>query len=98
MKSVVIRPEAEADLDEVFDWYEARRKGLGAEFLLCIEQAIDGILQFPEAAPLVHRNLRRAFIRRFPYGVFYLVEDTRIVVVGVIHGSRSPRVWKKRLN
>lgn len=31
---VIIRPEAEADISQQFDWYEARKKGLGYEFLI----------------------------------------------------------------
>ncbi len=29
--SVVIRPEAEADLQNTFEWYEEQEKGLGLE-------------------------------------------------------------------
>ncbi len=31
--TVVVQPEAEADLTEAFLWYEARRAGLGAEMI-----------------------------------------------------------------
>lgn len=96
MKSIYIRPEAKADIREAMKWYDARRAGLGVDFRLCVEGAIDNILRFPEASPLVHGSLRRAFVRRFPYGVFYVVEETRVVVFGVIHAKRSPRVWKRR--
>jgi len=34
---------------------------------------------------------------RFPFGVFYVVDDDGAVVIGVIHGSRHPRRWKSRL-
>lgn len=34
---VIVRPEAEAELSKAYDWYEARRSGLGDEFLLSIE-------------------------------------------------------------
>ena len=98
MKSLVIRKVAEQDLDEASKWYESRRTGLGAEFLLTVETAVASILAHPEANALVHKNLRRAFIHRFPYGIFYYVEEPRIVIVGVIHSSRSPRIWKRRLS
>jgi hypothetical protein len=29
----IFRPEAESDMEEGFQWYEARRDGLGFEFL-----------------------------------------------------------------
>lgn len=42
---------------------------------------------------MVHRKTRRALTHRFPFGVYYLVEDGMLVVVAVMHGSRSPRQW-----
>jgi hypothetical protein len=44
----------------------------------------------------VHRTVRRALLRRFPFGVFYRAEPSRIVVIGILHGSRDPKVWKGR--
>lgn len=32
-----IRPEAEAEMAEAFDWYEARVPGLGSDFLSCLD-------------------------------------------------------------
>jgi toxin ParE1/3/4 len=51
----------------------------------------------PNQYPVVHRNVRRALVRRFPYGVFYVVEGQRIVVLAVFHGSRDPSQWKSRV-
>ena len=34
---VRIRPEAEADIQDAYKWYESQRKGLGESFILCIE-------------------------------------------------------------
>ncbi|TDJ67211.1 MAG: hypothetical protein E2O37_01045 [Proteobacteria bacterium] len=54
------------------------------------------ISETPLMYPIVHRNTRRAIIHRFPFCVYYLVESTEIVVVAVMHGSRSPHRWKSR--
>ena len=40
---LIINPEAEADLIEAKAWYDARRPRLGDDFLLCVEEAFDGI-------------------------------------------------------
>ena len=95
-RTLVIRPEAEADVDKIRRWYEQQRDGLGADFLLCFEEALEKIRRHPELYPLVHRQVRRGFVRRFPYGVFYVVDDDRIAVVGVFHASRDPRRWQSR--
>jgi plasmid stabilization system protein ParE len=73
-----LRPEAEADLLAAFQWYEIHLKGLGDEFLQEVDRSLNLIQEQPQSYPVLHRDIRRALIRRFPYGVFYLVErETR---------------------
>jgi hypothetical protein len=38
--SVVLRKKAERQILEAFSWYEEQRKGLGDDFLLCLESAL----------------------------------------------------------
>ncbi len=94
---VIFRPEAQADLEETYAWYEEQRAGLGEDLLLCMEDALSKIRRHPEAYPEMHKGVRRALIRRFPYGVFYLVEEEAIVVIAVFHSRRDPRRWESRL-
>jgi hypothetical protein len=35
---VIVRPAAEADLQEAYAWYEERESGLGAEFVRCVDK------------------------------------------------------------
>ncbi len=46
--------------------------------------------------PLVHKELRRMLIRRFPYGLFYLMEEGMIVLLAVFHARRDPKQWQSR--
>ncbi|MGH8497384.1 MAG: hypothetical protein ACRERV_01015 [Methylococcales bacterium] len=45
---------------------------------------------------VVDRATKRAVINRFPFGIYYRVENATIVVIAVMHGSRNPRRWKNR--
>lgn len=67
---LLIRSEAEADIDEAYRWYEDQQEGLGAEFVKVLEDAFAKIRTHPEMYPLVHRNARRLLIPKFPYGIF----------------------------
>jgi len=67
---LIVRPEAEVELTDAFDWYEDCVPGLGAEFLLCVEAILNSILRSPHQFPRVHRTVRRALTRRFPYEIF----------------------------
>lgn len=95
--ATVIRPAAHADLQAAYDWYEKKRQGLGSEFLDCVDETLERIRQWPDIGFTIYKSLRRARVRRFPYGVFYLIEGQAIVVVGVFHGRQAPRRWKSRL-
>jgi toxin ParE1/3/4 len=95
-RDIVIRPEAEADLAEAFAWYENRCPGLGSEFLLCVDAALNAMQRNPEMHATLHKDVRRALVRRFPFGVFDVVEESRIVVLAVFHAKRDPRGWQDR--
>lgn len=96
MMAIELLAAAAADVQDAFRWYEHRRVGLGAEFIGCLDAALAEIQRAPDAQHLVHRDVRRKLMRRFPYGVFYRREPTRILVVAVFHCSQSPSLLKKR--
>jgi hypothetical protein len=56
------------------------------------------IRRFPELAPIYQEPYRRMLVRDFPYGVFYQVQPTRIVVVSVLDLRQDPGVINKRLS
>lgn len=91
-----LRHEAEADLTDAARWYESQACGLGHEFLDAVQDALFAIKKSPLLYPVVHRRTRRALIGRFPFGVYFRLEDDAIVVFAVMHGSRDPRRWKAR--
>jgi toxin ParE1/3/4 len=92
----ILRPEAAADVEEACRWYEARRQGLGDEFLEVVGEALEFIGAHHESAPIVHRDARRQLLRRFPHGIFYRVIQDQVVVLGCFHARRNPRPWRSR--
>jgi plasmid stabilization system protein ParE len=97
MYRLIIRPEAETELAEAFDWYERRLPGFGAQFLTAVDTAVGSILGNPLQHPIIYRNVRRALARRFPYQVLFIVEENIIVVIAVFHGARDPKRWQDRI-
>ena len=88
-------PSAERDLSEVFSWYEEQRRGLGSRFFLAVEAAMESIKRTPLLFPIVHRTVRRARVKRFPYGVYFEVAEGEIVVIRIYHARRDPRRMKR---
>lgn len=93
---LIIRPEAEQDIQGAFGWYEDRVSGLGREFLRCLDAALSQINRFPTAYPVIYQNIRRNLTRRFPFGVFDSVDKHSIIVLAVFHVHRDPALWQKR--
>ena len=82
---------------DAFDWYEDRVPGLGSDFLLCVDAVFSAILRSPQRYPQVHQRARRAVMRRFPYSVFFVEDDQRVVVLSVFHAKRNPKGWQERI-
>ena len=74
---LIIRPEAESELLDAIDWYEARSPGLGSELLRCIDACFQRVLRNPELYPVVHRGIRMALVRRFPTSCFTALGRSR---------------------
>ncbi len=86
-----VRRRAELDIDETYAWYELRAEGLGEAFLRAVDACLARIARHPEANAVQHDRVRRARLRRFPYGVFYAIREDFIDVLAVYHGRRRPR-------
>jgi plasmid stabilization system protein ParE len=92
----VFEPEVQAEVDDAYTWYERQREGLGEEFLDEVQAVLNRIQQDPELRAVIYRNVRRSFLRRFPYAVYYRIEPDRIAVVAVHHTKRDPSRWQSR--
>jgi toxin ParE1/3/4 len=93
---LVTQPRAARDVEVIFDWYDDERPGLGREFLEELRATISRVLAGPYRYQVLRSDIRRALVRRFPYAVFFAVEGNSIVVIRVLHTSRSPREWQLR--
>ena len=104
-------PEAAAEFEEACTWYRNVRPELGDRFVLAIEAAaavqaqgghvaIEAVVTAVSERPLqfaaIYRGRRRAGVRRFPYGIFFEVQDARVLVIACFHSSRDPKRWQAR--
>jgi plasmid stabilization system protein ParE len=96
-RPLILRAEAEADVEAAYHWYEERNPGLGAEFLRAVEASLSSIERDPELYPKHYKRAHRALLRRFPYALFYVIAPDLVEVIGCIHTRRHPRRWRSRL-
>jgi plasmid stabilization system protein ParE len=97
VRPVIFTPAARAELTEAHDWYENEAHGLGRLFRTAVDAAIQRMSANPRQFPVVHKNVRRALVRRFPYALMFVIEpDEALTVIACFHGSRDPKHWEKR--
>lgn len=77
------------EFDAAFRWYEEQRSGLGVEFARDVDRQAGSLKRFPNAFPVVFEDARRTILKRFPFGVYYTVEEARIVILAVLHLKRD---------
>ena len=92
----IVRPLAEADLEDAARWYEDERAGLSERFLSDVDRTIARIRERPFEFPAVSGDVRRALLHTFPYAVYFRTSDAAVVVLAVLHLRRNPKVWRGR--
>jgi toxin ParE1/3/4 len=98
MKRVLeITEQAYSDVAASWTWYEDQREGLGDRFMVAYREALERIQSMPEIFSQVDARVRRAMMRRFPFGVYFLLEQERIGVIAVLHASRDPDELQRRV-
>lgn len=88
--------EAELEVQECADRYEAAVPGLGKRFLDEVERVVDLLIESPELGALIEGEIRHFVLRRFPHSVIYAVAGDRLYILAVAHGSREPGYWSER--
>ncbi|MCD4706221.1 MAG: type II toxin-antitoxin system RelE/ParE family toxin [Candidatus Sabulitectum sp.] len=89
-------PEADAEFFNAINHYEECEGGLGYDFSIEVYSAIQNILEYPEAWPILDDEIRRCQTNRFPYGILYSIEENEIFILAVMHLNRKPDYWKHR--
>lgn len=92
----ILSPFAEEDLDAIHEWYQQCDENVFKRFDKAISEKLTSILSNPHQNPIIHRDIRRAVMKKFPYSIFYQIIEDRIIILSVLHHKRNPRVWKKR--
>ena len=84
-----VRKQALADIRSAMAWYESQLPGLGDVFLSRVQERMRVLGESPRGYPQVLEAIRRAPVKRFPYGIYYRERPDRITVLAVFHYKQS---------
>jgi hypothetical protein len=88
---------AEDEFAQAVRYYNEQSPGLGFEFAAEVRRASGRIQANPRAWHALSSRTRRCRVSRFPYGVVYQEREDCLLVVAVMHMSRHPEGWRKRV-
>jgi toxin ParE1/3/4 len=91
-------PEALQEYREAALYYAERDPALAMRYVETVEDAIRRLVEAPSAWRILDDDVRRCLTHVFPYGVLYTVETDFILIVAVMHSSREPGYWKRRID
>ena len=87
---VIISHRARVDLETAIEWYNAQQYDLGIDFLLDFYTCLDFLSTFPKVSAVVYKGYRRLIIKRFPYSIFYEIDEiTKEVIILAIWGNKQ---------
>ncbi|MGF1575358.1 MAG: type II toxin-antitoxin system RelE/ParE family toxin [Cyanophyceae cyanobacterium] len=92
----VFHPEAFNEYAESVQYYMEQRVEVAQGFINAIEGTVYRIMESPTRYATIDGDVRRCMALKFPYGLLYTIEQDYILIVAVMHCSRSPGYWKNR--
>ncbi len=88
---LIIKPEAEDEINQAVDWYEAKQLGLGYDFLIHLQSYFDLLKTEVPIFELKRKpSYRELPLGRFPFVIIYELRDDTIVVYSIFNTSQNP--------
>jgi hypothetical protein len=95
--NIVVLEDAADDLDAGRRFYESRGEGVGDYFVESILSDLDSLVLYAGVHPK-HYGFHRMLSKRFPFGVYYEVEQGNVYVYAILDMRRDPLWVRKELN
>ncbi len=94
---IELSESAEKDFESSYKYYEAESPKVAEKFLKTVDKQIERISKNPDSYPVVHKDIRKSVIKRFPFLIYFQIKLAIIQIIGIFHTSRNPEIWKKRI-
>ena len=93
---VEISSDAEEDLVEGYWFYERQSSGLGDYFRSCLIADIESLAYYGDIHT-IEFGFHRALSKRFPFCIYYRMDEDRVIVAAVLDARRDPLWIRRRL-
>lgn len=95
--SLIVKPKAQQDIKKAIEWYKEQSENLPKKLLNKIDESLEKIEKTPEHYQKRYNEIRIVFTKKFPYGIYYTLEENTIFVHAVLHTKQNPKTAEKRV-
>ncbi|MCS3867118.1 plasmid stabilization system protein ParE [Chryseobacterium ginsenosidimutans] len=88
---LILKSNAHKDLADGIEYYQSQKKGLGLQFLKCVQKFFDRISKNPFHYSLKSNQFREAYIQKFPYVIIYQIIESEIIIFSVFNTHQNPQ-------
>ena len=96
VSKIIVKPLAEIDINESVNWYELHNEKLAEEFLFELRDAVRIVSNSPLGFAKRYKEIRAFSLNKFPYNIYYIIENDTMFIVAVLHQKRNPKILKTR--
>jgi len=89
--SVRYTPAAAAEVANTIRWYDQPDINQATSFVRELERTETHLTSRPALYQRIEGEIRRAVLRRFPYSLFYVIENDSVIVLACMHQHQIPR-------
>ena len=90
--TINLTPAAVEDIQTAMDYYNSRSPNLGYRFTDEVDNSLQAIAKMPEAYGYRYKNVRAKLLYKFPFLIFFIIDDKKIIVevLRIFHTSQEP--------
>ena len=81
------------------EWYAHKNSILPEKFLIQFYNIKKLLAENPFMFAIIEFNVRRTFLNKFPYIVYYKINkiEKEVILIAILHTSRNPKIYSKRI-
>lgn len=91
--ALVVSDNAKQQIERMSRWFLEQAPGLEKKFLQELFNSMDFIHKNPLKCQLRYKNVRVKFLKKFDFGIHYIIENQTLFVLAVFHMRQNSDNW-----
>lgn len=88
-KKLILKTNAAVEIEEIMAFYASKNLAIYKKFSSELRKAFQVIQRNPESFQYRYSKIRVFWLRKFPYGLYYFIEEQEIVIIAFWHSKED---------